>query len=261
MIYSNETVKSFINRCMLRMDQELDPESNLWSQNEMVEYMNEGCREVWQAVREEHQNWFVRTMTSTDSIKKIGGRDFNPAALRLVPGRARLLLPPDFRELLFLEGLPPTSAQEIPDQFSPVVTFEYRNLTQKAFRQEVLNTFPTNTRSYLYDVVFAMDGPFILLSPPLALSESLDAQIQYLAAPLTLRLADTFEGTGFTLEMTDAILQYVIYQAVVKEKSEDLPAFERAWNLKRELAVRSAGLKQTRDEEVVETSVCYEDEF
>lgn len=252
MLYSNESVKSFINRCAKRMDQELDPQSNFWSQNEMVEYLNEGCREVWQAVREEHQNWFVKELTSTDSVKKIGGRDYDPSLLRLVLGRTRLLLPPDFRELLFIEGVPPASSQEIPDQFFPVVRFEYRNLTQRQFREDVLNTFPTNVRLYLYDVIFGAYGPYILFSPPIALNETIDCRIQYLAAPLTLRIADTFEATGFTLEMTDAILQYVVYQAAVKEKSSDLPQFERSWNLKRELAVRSAGPKQTRDEETVE---------
>lgn len=252
MLYANESIRSFINRCAKRMDQELDPQANLWSQNEMVEYMNEGCREVWQAVREEHQNWFVRELTSTDSIKKIGGRDYDPALLRLILGRTRLQLPPDFRELLFMEGRPPTNSQEIPDQFFPTVRFEYRNMTQRAFRDDVLNTFPTNVRLYMYDVVFSADGAFILFSPPIALNETIECSIKYLAAPLTLRLADTFQGTGFTLEMTDAILQYVVYQAAVKEKSEDLSSFERSWNLKRELAVRSAGLKQTRDEECVE---------
>jgi len=252
MLYSNENVKAFINRCARRMDQELDPESNLWSQAEMVEYMNEGCREVWQAVREEHQNWFVRELTSTDSVKNIGGRSYDPENLRLILGRTRLLLPPDFRELLFIEGLPPRNSQEIPDQFFPTVRFEYRNLTQRAFREDVLNTFPTNVRLYMYDVIFGAAGPYILFSPPLALNEIIECRVQYLAAPLTLRLQDTFEATGFTLEMTDAVLQYVVYQAAVKEKSDDLAKFERSWNLKRELAVRSAGPKQTRDEETVE---------
>lgn len=252
MFYSNESVKNFLSRCRSRIDEELDAASNFWSQSELVEYMNEGMSEVWQAVRETHENWFVKELASTDVRQRIGGRDYNPKELRLEQGRTRLLLPPDFRELLFIEGIPPVSNQE-GDQFFPVVRFEYRNLTQRAFREEALNTVTTNVRLYLYDVVFGMDGAYILFSPPLALSETIDARIKYIAAPVELRYADTFEKTGFTKEMVAALLRYVLYAAAQKEGVvENITVAERMWNLKRELAVRSAGPKQTRDEETVE---------
>lgn len=252
-MFSNELVKTFIGRCQHRLDQEADPTSNFWSTAEMVEYMNEGLREVWQAVRETHQNWFVRTLTSTDGTLRIGGRDYDTDLLRFTNRRTRLLLPPDFRELLFLEGLPPENSSQIGDNFFPVIRFEYRNITQRRHREDSLNFVTTNVRVYLYDIVFSADGPHIELSPPLSLNEDIRGRIKYLAAPPTLRLINTFESTGFTLEMTDAVLAYVCYAAATKEKLvENLTTFKLVWDLKRELAVRSAGPKQTRDEETVE---------
>lgn len=252
-MFSIEPVKNFLDRCARRLDQETDIEANLWSQAEMVEYLNEGLREVWQAVRETHQNWFVRELTSTDGVLKIGGRDYDTDLLRLTSRRSRLMLPSDFRELLFIEGMPPPNSGELPDQFWPTVRFEYANLTQRKFRGEVLNNITTNVRSYYYDCIFTADGPYILFSPPLSLVEDIASRIQYLAAPAQLRLNDTFEGTGFTLEMVDALLAYVCWAAAVKEKLiENLTTFKSIWDLKRELAVRGAGPKQTRDEETVE---------
>lgn len=253
-MFSIEPVKRFLDRARRRLDEELDVQSNYWSNAELLEYANEGLREVWQAVRETHQNWFVRELTSTDPIRKIGGRDYNPNELQLVTRRNRLKLPSDFRELLFIEGLAPALVDEIPDQFFPQIRFEYANLTQRKFRSDVLNTVVSNTRVYQYDVIFnATEGPYLLLSPPLALNQNIECRIQYLAAPAQLLLNDTFEGTGYTLEMTDAILAYILWAAAGKEKLiENLSTFKAIWDLKRELAVRSAGPKQTRDEETVE---------
>lgn len=248
MHYATERIRGFINRCAKRIDQELDPEANFWSQGEFLEYVNEGAREVWQAVREVHENWFIRELRSTDSKKNIGGRAYDPAELRLEIGRSTLKLPPDFRELVFLEGLP---SQSPGDAFYPTVRFEHRSITDRKFREDALNRLPINTRSYLYEVLFGSDGAYVQLSPPTSLDAPIDVVINYIASPVVFRIDDSFEGSGFTVEMTDAILQYVLYQAAVKEKSEDLPAFERSWNLKRELSVRSAGPRQTRDEETV----------
>jgi len=252
-MFSTEPVKLFLKRCQLRLDQELDVETNFWSLAEMLEYTNEGLREVWQAVRETHQNWFVRQITSTDGKLKIGGRDYDTDLLRLTNRRSRLFLPSDFRELLFIEGLPPENSTQIGDNFFPVVRFEYRNVTQRRFREDSLNTITTNVRVYLYDVIFSVDGPYVLLSPPMSLNEDIRCQIKYLAAPAPLVLTNTFEGTGFTLEMVDALLAYVCYAASQKEGLDmNVGKLYNAWTLKRELAVRGAGPKQTRDEETVE---------
>lgn len=253
-MYANETVQNLIRRASQRLDQEVDPGSNFWSPAEMVEYVNEGVHELWQNIREAHQNWFVKEMTSRDGTVKIGGRDYDTSNLRAQAQRERLLLPPDFHELLFIEGLRDENASlEVSDPFFPRIQFEYKNLTQRRFRNDSQNHITTNVRRYLYDVVYGATGPFILFSPPIALAEALDIKIMYLAMPVRLTLQDSFEAIGFTTLMTDALLAYVCFAAATKENlSENLANFGATWNRKRELAVRAAGPKQTRDEETVE---------
>jgi len=253
-MYSNETVENLIRRTMVRMDQEVDQSSNFWSNAEMLEYLNEGIHELWQNIRETHQNWFVREMTSRDTVVRIGGRDYDTANLRVQDDRERLLLPPDFQELLFIEGLADdTTTLQVSDPFFPRIQFEYKNLTQRRFRNDAVNFITTNVRRYLYDVVYGATGPYIIFSPPISLAEPLDIKIMYLAMPPKLAIKDTFEATGFTTLMTDALLAYMCYAAATKENlTENLANFGRTWNSKRELAVRAAGPKQTRDEETVE---------
>lgn len=254
-MYSNETIQSFLRRCRKRIDEELDAETNFWTPAEMLEYANEGVREVWQAVREEHQNWFVRQMRSTDGIKVIGGRNYDTALLRLVSGIERILLPPDFYELLLVEGLR-TNADT---NTTRAVIFEYANMTQRSFRESsvaretAFDPIITSVQRYRYDVVYGAEGPYIFLAPSYRFEAPFETQIAYLAMPAALLFNSTFEGTGFTDIMVDGILAYVLFAAVHKEGlTENIAAMERKWNLKRELSVRAAGPKQTRDEETVE---------
>lgn len=255
-MYSNETIRSFINRCQLRLDQEFDAGANFWSVAEMVEYTNEGVRAVVQAVRETHENWFTKELNSTDPVVKINGRNYSPKALQLVQGRDKLLLPPDFQELLFLEPIP---TDEFTDPWLWGVTFEYRNTTQRAFRHNALNQFNNtpipDVRHYYYDVVYAPTGSYISLSPKVSFvnTSPREIQIRYLFTPPTLTLDDTFEGTGLTNYMTDALLHYVRYAAAGKEDLvENRAGLEHDWQLKQELAIRNAGPKQTRDPVPVE---------
>lgn len=254
-MYSNETVRSFINRCQKRIDQELDPSANFWSQAEFIEYMNEGMREVYQSVRETHENWFVKELDSNSPVIKLNGRMFNPLSFQLVQGRDRLLLPPDFQELLFMEPLP---SDEFQDPWAWSINFEYRNMTQRAFRGNALNSVSTTTipdvRLYYYDVVYAPSGPYISLSPKVSLLNApRDIRIRYLYTPATLTLDDTFEGTGFTNLMVDALIAYVCFACARKEDLvENLATLGQTWALKRELAIRNAGPKQTRDPVPVE---------
>lgn len=254
-MYSNETIQSFLRRCRKRIDEELDAETNFWTPAEMLEYANEGAREVWQATREEHQNWFVRQMRSTDGIVNIGGRNYDTSLLRLTSGIERLKLPPDFYELLLLEGLRTPEDTNI----TRAVIFEYANMTQRSFREDnaaralAFDPIITSVQRYHYDVVYGAEGPYVFLAPSYRFAAPFETQIAYLAMPAELLALGTFEGTGFTTLMVDAILAYTLFAAVHKEGlAENVPMMERKWNLKRELAVRAAGPKQTRDEETVE---------
>lgn len=255
-MYSTESITSFLGRARKRLDQELDATTNFWSQAEMLEYMNEGTREVWQTVRETHQNWFVKQLRSTDGIKKIGGRDYDCLNLRISDNKQILPLPPDFYELLLFEGTKDLSQTDL---FIPSIILEYANMTQRAFRNDVPQTIPTEIRTYRYryDIVFGPEGPYIFVAPAFRMgagaSATFDTQMAYIAMPLPLTIKDTFEGTCFTNLMVDALLAYVCYAAAKKEDLvENIQTFERAWLKKQELCSRSAGPKQTRDEETVE---------
>jgi len=254
-MYSNESIQAFLKRARKRLDQELDAQVNFWQASEMIEYMNEGIREVWQMVRETHQNWFVVQRTSRDGVIKIGGRTFDTSLFRLETGRNKLFLPPDFHELLLWENIRDPSQL---DTTTPLILFEYANLTQRTFRNSIPEFLPADVRvfRYRYDVVFGPEGPYIFVSPsikPGADALNRDMQIAYIASPPELGLNDTFADTGFTTLMVDAVLAYSLYAAVKKEDlSDNIASFERSWNLKRELVSRAGGPKQTRDEETVE---------
>lgn len=254
-MYSNETVANFIKRAQRRVDQELDVGANFWSQAEMLEYLNEGLTEVYQSVRETHENWFVNEITSTSPIMNVGGRLYNPAALRLEQGKDKLLLPPNFQELLYIETIPTLVGQ---DPWEWRVTFEYRNMTQQAYRNAAVAVYENapfpDVRFYYYDVIYAPTGPYISLAPAVSLTSAhKEIKIRYLFTPTPLTLRDTFEGTGFTNAMTDALLAFICVACARKEDlKENLETLSQTWALKRELAIRNAAPKQTRDPKSVE---------
>lgn len=255
-MYSTETVQSLLRRIRKRLDQELDNETNFWQPSEMLEYVNEGMREVWETTRETHQNWFVRQLTSKDGIIKVGGRDYDCSNLQIRDRRQKLFLPPDFYELLLFEGTKDLSQTDL---FIPSIILEYANMTQRTFRNDVPQTIPTEIRTYRYryDIVFGPEGPYIFVAPSFRMGAGSDAtfdtQLAYIAMPFELTATGTFEGTCFTNLMVDAVLAYACYAAVKKEDlTENLATFEHAWLKKQELCSRAAGPKQTRDEETCE---------
>ncbi len=254
-MYSNETVKSLLSRIRHRLDQELDAQTNFWQASEMIEYINEGMREVWASVRETHQNWFIRQITSTDGILNIGGRKYDTSLLRITQGRNRLILPPDFYELTLFENLRNLSET---DTTTPLVIFEYANMTQRTFRNSIPEFLPAEVRvfRYRYDIVYGPDGPYIFVSPSLKPGDDTrthDVMLAYVSMPAEVVITDSFQDTGFTTAMVDAILAYSCYAAVKKEDlSENIASFKQSWDLKKELVSRVSSPKQTRDEETVE---------
>jgi hypothetical protein len=254
-VYSNETVRSFLTRARHRLDQELDAQTNFWSTSEMIEYMNEGMREVWASVRETHQNWFIRQISSKDGILSIGGRKYDTSLLRVEQGRQKLILPPDFYELTLFENV--RNPTEL-DTTTPLILFEYANMTQRVFRNSVPEELPADVRvfRYRYDVVYGPEGPYIFVSPTLRPGNdalNLDMVIAYVAMPYELTVTDSFQDTGFTTVMVDAVLAYSCYAAVKKEDlSDNIASFKQTWDLKKELVSRVSSPKQTRDEETVE---------
>lgn len=252
-MYSHETVTSFLRRVRKRLDQELDVSTNFWSPAEMLEYLNEGRRELWAKVRETHQNWFVRDMASRDPVVSIGGRKYDPAALKLASPRDKLLLPPDFHELILFEALTNQVDSQPLGPAVPAVVLEYAGMPQHTFRQGVFDTVTTGVRRYRYDIVFSPDGPYIFVAPTISVEDITDTKLVYVAMPPALQSDGTFEGTGFTELMVDALLYYVCRAAVAKEGIKaNVDTFAALYKDKLVTAVGASSPKQTRDETTVE---------
>lgn len=262
-MYSNEPVTSLLNRWRLRLDQETDIQTNFWSDAEGIEYMNEGAREVWEITRRQHQNWFIKRLTSRDGVVKVGGKDYDTSNLKMISGRTTLLLPPDFMELKLFEGMRPLSlaSEDLSNPFFPQVELEYMNITQLGFRNRIVDTVTQGIRRYRYDVLFGPDGPYIYIVPTISVVETVDVQIAYIAGPTNLSSQMSFEGTGFTNLMIDAVLAYMCLAAARKEDVvENIATFEKQWMTKQTLCADTAGPKQSRDVETVENSYSYQED-
>ncbi len=250
MAYSTETVEHFLGRVFDRLEQVFDPGNNFWEKHEIREYMLEGVREVWSLARAAQENWFMRTLRSTDGVVHAGGREYDTANLRLSTGVMEIALPSDFNELKLIEAIVQ------PGSSLPGITFEYANQTQRLFRDGTVEQFTdTSTRRrYKYDIEFRVNGPYIVLSPRVQLEAPQEIVIKYIqSAPSLANPKATFEGTGFTEEMVDAIFAYTVWTAYTKEGIQEQmgPALTK-WNSKRELVSGNAGKRQTRDAETVD---------
>lgn len=251
-MYATETIQHFLVRARQRIDEALDSETNLWSQGELLEYLNEGARHVWQTARESQQNWFLRTLRSSDETLDFNGRLYNPSALAITTGVDELQLPPDFYQLVLFEPIP------VSGRFPLVL--EYANVTQQAFRRSAFDTTGQSTSYYCFDVEYRVEGPVIVLSPTVTVDQSVATIIKYVQACRVFNIKGTFEYAGFTDIMTDALLAYVVYAASIKEKvTENMASAAQVWGAQRELVIRAAGPKQTRDAETVEGQ--WEDEL
>lgn len=244
---STETVEHFLKRVRERLDEELDPENNLVTQHELLEYTNEGIREVHQTMRETHEGWFQRTLRSDGESVKLCGRQYDPKELRFESGKAELRLPPDFQELLLFEGVPAADG-------TSGLHIEFQRITTTAFRRNVLESTVNSNRCYYYDLEHRNDGWVMVFAPTPTVDSPVEVVCTYVQAPQEVTRKDSFEDSGFEPFMLDAVLAYVVYLARNKEE-EGGQAAQNAlgrFDRKNNLAGRVAGPKQSRDVEVVE---------
>lgn len=246
---SAETVERFLGRVRERLNEPFDPEGNFWKQHELLDYLNEGLREVWQVIREAHEDWFVRTIRSTDGKLTIAGRDYDPSFLRMQTGRTELLLPPDFRELRLLEPLQPDDPEAQPQ----VLFFQFTGLSMRIFREGAGRQVHENTTTYKAAIERRTTGAVIVLSVVPNLVPSRDLVLKYVAFPPKLEFASTLELVGFEEDQLDAVLAFCLFRAHSKPGGDPQDKADAAgeWERKRVLALRGAGPRQTRDPEVV----------
>lgn len=244
---STETVEHFLKRARERMDEELDPEHNLVTQHELLEYVNEGMREVAQTMRETHEGYFQRTLRSDGEPVKLCGRMYDPKELRFESGKTELRLPPDFQELLLFESVPSD------DVTRSTLDIQFKKITTTEFRRNVLDQAVSSNRCFYYDLEHRNDGWVMLFAPTPTVEANIDVLLTYGQSPAEVTRKDSFEDTGFEPFMLDAVLAYVVYLAKNKEEEGGQAAVNALgrFDRKNNLAGRIAGPKQSRDTEVV----------
>lgn len=245
---SIETVESFLRRCRERLDEELDPEHNLFTQHELLEYTNEGMRQVHQTMRETHEGWFVRTLRSDGEPVKLNGRQYDVSELKFETDKSEIRLPPDFQELLLFESIPETDGARVP------LDLTFKRVITDAFRRNVLEQTDTANCVYCYDIERRNDGAVLVFAPTPTVDAPVHTMLKYVQSPVEVTRMSSFEDTGFEPFMLDAVLAYVVWMARNKEEEGGAAAQSAAavYESKRQFASRTAGPKQSRDVEVVE---------
>jgi hypothetical protein len=256
MSYATDTFDQLITDLRSDLDEPLDTASNFWTDGELAMYLNAGTRQVWQTVRETHENWFTRRVRTTDSPFVVYGRLFTPADMRLANGTSEVPLPPDFFTMRLLEPLLSSTDGTVDDG----IVFHPRDLASATYRALFRETGPTSGGTYFYDIVWRLAGPRLLVVPTVALTTTLDLELEYLAAPAKLRKSssadepgDSFEGSGFSDIMVDAVRAYAKLEAYRKEGvASHIQLVEGEVTEKLRLVARHAGPRQTVECETVD---------
>lgn len=251
---ATETVASLIRRARRRLDEPLDPSTNFWANSELIEHMNEGLREVWQTIREAHEDRFVRTLRSDQGTITLAGRSYDCALFGITSARGELILPPDFHELLLFEEDPSE------DGSTGTLCFQHAKLSAQNFRNNVGRTSSTAGSEFFYNIEWRDGAAVMLLVPTPAVDSTRIMVMKYVQAVRDMRADETFEDTGFEPFMLDAVLAFIKYRAFSKagDASATTTAFTE-WETKRTFALRACGPRQTRDAEYIQGA--YEEEW
>jgi len=239
------TVTQLIRQARMKLD-ELPSEQNFWSNTELLEYLNEGLEEVWQTVREAQEDWFVRTIQSTDDSFYINGQEYDPANLAVLSDRAANLLPSDFDQLLLFEELPSSEGTRLG------ASFLFQKQNSPGFRDLWGVAATTGGLEYYISIERRTGGAYLVFSPTPRPTSTVPVVLKYIMQAPALGIGDTFETAALTLPMLSAVKAFIHLRAV--EKLEDNDYIARAqnrWEQKKLLALRSAGPNQTRDPVVV----------
>lgn len=242
------TVDQLITQIRDDLDEPRDAETNFWSQTFLLGRLNRGLREVWETVRETHENYFIRRFRSDDPPFTVYDRLYDPSTMRLVNGRTELLLPPDFHELRYFEPV-----RALADDADDGIVFHIADFSKEKFRVLARNTGPSIGGGYYYDVEWRTEGPTIVLVPTIGLDASRDVELRYVFGLREYKLGDTFENSGFESWMLDAVVAYTILEARKKEENNEQIAVARAeWERKRAFCQRIAGPRQTVEPETTD---------
>lgn len=172
--------------------------SSLWSDEEMVDLVNEAYEEVWRQFRLARKNWGLRTVRQSDADFTRMGETYRPSVeLVISPEKPTVLLPPDCGQVARILCLSNRTVRFLPAEF---VSYHWADLEQ-AVRDQFSNliiSLPDYLTVY-YDVVDLRTLAFV---PPL--SQTLKIQVDYIPirVPLTYSTRGTVAASGTTLTGT-----------------------------------------------------------
>lgn len=100
-----------------------------WNDTQLQQFLNQAQRKLWLAIRRAHQDYFTRTLRTTESALTILGQTFTPSSLRWSANTRSYTLPPDFVRMVQMTDLDAdTGANRIRVVFDDVRTPTMRGL-------------------------------------------------------------------------------------------------------------------------------------
>lgn len=230
------------------LDEAENASTNFWTNAFLIARLNRGFREIWQATREAHENWFVRKLASTDPVLRIYGRPYNPVAMQLTDGADELVLPPDLFELLSLTPIVSVTSSE------PCPSFTMTNLSASDFRALRQATSTQVVASYQCDIERRADGPRLLFAPTIGAGSPSDIELHYVYQPKEYASGEDLDNSGFSRTMLDAAVAYAVLEAREREdrSTEAIARAERKYARKLALVTRHAGPRESQDPELVD---------
>lgn len=250
MSFTRRTMKDLVTEVRSYLDEPFNAATNYWSNSELVRWLNRGMQETYQTVREAHENWFLRTITSEDEPFAILGEKFLPSSLGLTAGATEMRLPPDFVELRSFIAKDSASA-DLPVG-GPV--FEFVNMSSPLYKDARRNTGDGTESTaqfwggYMCDVVWREDGAFITFAPAIGVSERRETILDYIRGIPPVKYLDSLETLGFTEPMLTAVIAYAVREARTKEgDGQRISLANSLWDAKRTVALRGAGPRQSAD--------------
>ena len=254
------TVAEALTEIREDLDEDLDADTNFWSDDFLMRRFNRSLRYIVQKVREVHENWFVRRVCSEESAIIVYDEAYDPASLRIRPGIEFYALPPDCLEVRQWNAVRSADGDRIVLEPRNIASTLYQLVEGRSASEGT--TFTSGV--YFYDIIRRADiaTPQLKLAPIPSLTA--DTELEYVVRPRHFKQEDTFEGSGFTDEQVDAAIARTVWVALMK--GVDVPASklsvaERSMGDAIQHAVASAAPRQTVAPPFVDGYLEYEGEY
>jgi hypothetical protein len=211
--------------------------ANFWSNVQLNRFIAQAQQRVWAEVRRLKDDFFLRTLTSTDGTVTCQGESYTASSFAIVAGTRDYTLPHDFATMKLIEVV--TSSYES-------VRFVYRDLAHPDMRQALEMTTNQSPALFYYDII----GERTLRIAPKS-STALDLRITYEQTFADLS-ADADELT-MPHPLYLAVVHYATASALTMDRDPNAAAHEA--RAKQIIADVFAGhARQTQD---VETATSY----